>query len=440
MARLAKFLIRISSFISKELTEILRQPRLILTLVLGPFLIMFLFGLGYPEQNRTLRTTFVIKDPASLPGEMDVFTDSVSPSIGSQDIESDEELALAKLALNQTDLVIVVPPDAMETVQSNQQAQFVIYHNEVDPFQIAYIYSVARIYVDDVNRSLLQTITEQGQQDAGTVQENLESALAKTQALKQAIPPGDTNTANQVNDLEQDLTTVNEQLETFRSLGSSVIVNPFEAHTTSLSDIIFTPTEFFAPAVIVLLLQHLSITFASLSIVRERRSGIIELFRVAPISAFETMIGKFLSYLLFEILLAAVITLLAVWLLKVPMFGNWTDYAAAVIVLLFTSLGVGFLISLISQTDTQAVQYSMLLLLASIFFSGFFLDLRLMWEPMKAIAWSLPATYGIRMMQDIMLRGASAPPLIFQGIALIGIGLFLVSWLLLRRRMEAQYS
>jgi ABC-2 type transport system permease protein len=158
------------------------------------------------------------------------------------------------------------------------------------------------------------------------------------------------------------------------------------------------------PAVIVLLLQHLSITFASLSIVRERRSGIIELFRVAPITAFETLIGKFLSYLFFEILLAGVITALAVWVLKVPMFGRWEDYALVVVILLFTSLAVGFLISLISQTDTQAVQYSMLLLLASIFFSGFFLDLRLMWEPMKILAWSLPATYGIQMLQNVMLR------------------------------------
>jgi ABC-2 type transport system permease protein len=112
----------------------------------------------------------------------------------------------------------------------------------------------------------------------------------------------------------------------------------------------------------------------------------------------------------------------------------------AVVVLLFTSLGVGFLISLISQTDTQAVQYSMLLLLASIFFSGFFLDMRLMWEPMRFIAWSLPATYGIRMLQDIMLRGASVPTLMLQGLALIGFGLFLVDWLILRRRMEGQYS
>jgi ABC-2 type transport system permease protein len=437
MRRLFKFLIRISSFVSKELTEILRQPRLILTLVFGPFLIMFLFGLGYPEQNRTLRTTFVAEDPSVIEGNMELFTGSASPAIADQDVENDRDLALAKLALNQTDLVIVIPPNPMETVESNQQAVFTIYHNEVDPFQIAYINSVARIYVDDVNRRLLQTVTEQGQASAGDLQTNLEDAIVKTQALKQAIPPGDTSTAAQVTDLENDLVTAHDQLTTFRSLGSSVLVNPFNADTTPLGDIIFTPTEFFAPAVIVLLLQHLSITFASLSIVRERRSGIIELFRVAPISAFETLIGKFLSYLLFEILLAGVITFLAVWLLKVPMFGNWGSYALAVVVLLFTSLGVGFLISLISQTDTQAVQYSMLLLLASIFFSGFFLDLRLMWEPMKALAWSLPATYGIRMLQDIMLRGASAPALLLYGLALIGAGLFLVDWLILRQRMEA---
>jgi ABC-2 type transport system permease protein len=113
------------------------------------------------------------------------------------------------------------------------------------------------------------------------------------------------------------------------------------------------------------------------------------------------------------------------------------DYVLAVIILLFTSLGVGFFISLISETDTQAVQYSMLLLLASIFFSGFFLDLRLMREPITVLAWSLPATYGIRMLQDIMLRGSSIPLLIFMGIAAIGIALFLLDWILLRKKMES---
>ena len=104
MKRLLKFLIRTSSFLSKELTEILRQPRLILTLVFGPFLIMFLFGLGYPEQNRTLRTTFVSEDPASVQANMDLFTNSASPAIASQDVENNKDLALAKLALNQTEI------------------------------------------------------------------------------------------------------------------------------------------------------------------------------------------------------------------------------------------------------------------------------------------------------------------------------------------------
>jgi len=431
-----KSLIRISSFLGKEFVEILRQPRLILTLVFGPFLIMFLFGLGYPDQSRPLRTLFVIEDQNALQEQANLFTESPSPAIISLGVEKDKELALAKLARNQTDLVVVIPSNPVETIQSNQQAEFLVYHNEVDPFQAGYVQAIARIYVDEINRRALQTVTEQGQEDAGSVQPSVEDALAKTKAIRETLPPGDTNTAAQVADLEQDLTTINENLTTFRSLGSGVLVSPFTAKTSGLSEVTFTPTGFFAPAVIVLLLQHLSVTFAALSIVRERRSGIMELFRVSPLTALETLLGKFISYIVFEAILAAIITALAVLLLKIPMLGQWQDYAIAIVILIFTSLALGFMISLISQTDTQAVQYSMLVLLASIFFSGFFLDLRLMWEPVRVVAWSIPATYGIRMLHDIMLRGQLSPAIIFLGISAIGIGLFLLDWLLLRRQME----
>lgn len=431
-----KFLIRISSFLGKEITEILRQPRLMLTLVLGPFLIMFLFGLGYPEQSRPLRTLFVMNDQNGLEGQENLFTESPNPAIISLGVENDENVALARLARRQADLVVVIPSNPLETIQRNQQAEFVVYHNEVDPFQIAYVQSIARIYVDEINRRALQMVTEQGQGEAGEVQPSLENALAKTQAIREAVPPGDTNTTTELAELEQELTTVNENLTTFRSLGSGVLVSPFNARTSGLSAVQFTPTGFFAPAVIVLLLQHLSVTFASLSIVRERRSGIMELFRVAPITALETLIGKFVSYLFFEIILAAIITTLAVGLLGIPMLGQWQDYALAIVVLIFTSLALGFLISLISQTDTQAVQYSMLVLLASIFFSGFILDLRLMWEPIRLVAWSIPATYGMRMLQDIMLRGELSPAIVFLGISGIGTVLFLLDWFLLRRHME----
>jgi ABC-2 type transport system permease protein len=368
---------------------------------------------------------------------MNIFTKSFNSKIFDYVIVGDKEQALAKLALNQTDLVIVVPDVPFETIKNNQQAEFLVYHNEVDPIQIAYIQSVARILVDEVNRQILQSMAKQGQADSGSLQTDLETAIAKTQALRQAVPAGDVKTATQAADLEENLTSVHEKLITFRSLSTGILVSPFSAKITGRSEVQLTVTGFFAPAVIVLLLQHVSITFASLSIVRERRSGIMELFRVAPIKAFETLAGKYLSYLFFEIILAGVITALAVRLLRIPILGRLQDYALVVVALLFTSLGVGFLISLISQTDTQAVQYSMLLMLASIFFSGFFLDLRLMKAPITILAWSLPATYGIRMLQDIMLRGSSAPLLVFLGIASIGIVLFLINWMLLRKTMES---
>jgi ABC-2 type transport system permease protein len=368
---------------------------------------------------------------------MDVFANSYNSKIFDYVVESDQEQALAKLALNQTDLVIIVPDVQFEVVQNNQQAEFLVYHNEVDPFQIGYIQSIARIYVDEVNRQILQSAAEQGQTNSDSLQNNLETAIAKTQELQQTIPTENVKATTQAAELEKDLTDLNENLILFRSMTPGVMVSPFSAKVSGLFGGTLTVTMFFVPAVIVLLLQHVSITFASLSIVRETRSGIMELFKVAPITAFETLVGKYLSYLFFEIILAAIITTLAVWLLKIPILGHLLDYALAVVILLFTSLGVGFLISLISETDTQAVQYSMLLLLASIFFSGFFMDLRLMREPITVLAWSLPATYGIRMLQDIMLRGSSAPALVFLGITGIGIVLFLIDWTLLRKKLES---
>jgi ABC-2 type transport system permease protein len=164
----------------------------------------------------------------------------------------------------------------------------------------------------------------------------------------------------------------------------------------------------------------------------------MELFKTSPISAFEILFGKTLSFFLFGTVIAATITMLVVFVLGTPMLGSWVDYAIAVLLLLLTSLAVGFFISLVSENDTQAVQFSMLLLLSSIFFSGFFLDLRLMWEPMKAFSYILPATYGINILHDVMLRGLPLPMVYVAGLALIGIVMYLADGIILRRMMKTR--
>jgi ABC-2 type transport system permease protein len=238
--------------------------------------------------------------------------------------------------------------------------------------------------------------------------------------------------------LEQNIADLNTQLKDFRNMDPNVITSPFSVKTQSVTGQTLQLTDFFTPAVIVLLLQHLFVTFAAMSIVQERRAGTMELFKTSPISSSEILIGKTLSFFTFGLVIAAVITILVVFVLGTPMLGTWQNYTIAVVVLLLTSLAVGFFISLISDNDTQAVQFSMLLLLASIFFSGFFLDLRLMWDPMKSFSYMLPATYGINIMHDVMLRGLPLPLNYIGGLALIGGIMFIADWIILRRMMQTR--
>jgi ABC-2 type transport system permease protein len=117
------------------------------------------------------------------------------------------------------------------------------------------------------------------------------------------------------------------------------------------------------------------------------------------------------------------------------MLGNWFEYGAVLFALIVTSLGIGFLVSLISTTDNQAIQFSMILLLLSIFFTGFLLNLDLLWRPVRLISWLLPATYGIRLLQDVMLRGIPANLLMLGILAGAGILLFAFSAVLLSRKL-----
>ena len=132
------------------------------------------------------------------------------------------------------------------------------------------------------------------------------------------------------------------QLAQFQSIDPAIIVSPFRSETKSVANVQPSISDFFAPAVLALLLQHLAVTFAALSIVRERNVGTMELFRVSPLSAAEALFGKYISYLLFGGVIAAILSALLVFALHVPMQGNWWYFALVIGAILFTSLGIGF--------------------------------------------------------------------------------------------------
>ena len=62
--RVLKTITRILAFVGKELVEVVRRPGALLSLILGPFLIMAIFGVGYSGYRRPLTTVIVL--PAKL--------------------------------------------------------------------------------------------------------------------------------------------------------------------------------------------------------------------------------------------------------------------------------------------------------------------------------------------------------------------------------------
>ena len=498
MNSILQFFIRIFAFVRKEMISILRQPRLIFSLILGPFLILLLFGIGYRDTPRILRTLFVVAEDSTMRPVVEEYANRLGQQIASQGIIADAAEADRRLRNREVDLVVVVPPNPSVAVRNNEQAVFNLYHHEIDPYERTYIEILGRNYIDEINRIVLLAAADQGKVEAQTIQEQVGRAREAAAEFRVALEAGneaDTRAAGeQLNEdlnllalatgaglallsgvdettgaetveariqatqelagtlsssaaaeqtqtvaaIEQELAEMDDLLTEYRSLDSEVLISPFRAETLSITDTSLSPTDFFVPAVIALLLQHIAVTLAGLSIVRERQDGPMELFRASPVSAFQLLVGKFLSFLILTLLLGAALTALVVYALGVPMLGDWGFYALVVVALLCASLSLGFFVSLSAQTDSQAIQTSMVILLASIFFSGFFLALYRLWEPVQVVSWALPVTYGIELLQSVMLRGQIPGPFLIAALFVYAFVFFLIDWWRLSRIMARQ--
>jgi ABC-2 type transport system permease protein len=155
--------------------------------------------------------------------------------------------------------------------------------------------------------------------------------------------------------------------------------------------------------------------------------GTIEFFGVTPASNVEVLLGKYLAYLLYLFLISAGLFALLVYILNVPFKGDiWTGLLFLMVFLL-ASIGVGFLISLLSKTETQAVQLSMLVLLFSIFFSGFILPATNLIPVVRYLGYLAPMTQGLIGFQDVLLLGNQPSQLTWAILGSIALLTFIIA-------------
>jgi ABC-2 type transport system permease protein len=498
---------RVSAFARKEAVDVLHQPRLLLTLVAGPFLILLLFGLGYRDTSPPMRTLFVVPDGSVFADRVTQYSDQLGPAVRYEGTTTDADAARRRLIDGEVDLVVGFPEDPLKTVLEGQPAPITVDHTRLDPIQQTAIDFAARLAVDEINSEILARIVGEGQDSIAPYGQVVNVTTKAISTLDAALAAGDGEAAEKalddvdrgvsqlqsayrssalfVDDLAGDssvadaaaktsqslsttlsdlrskvdtirsslrsgpvdrpaldtlsdgLTTANRQFDEFTSVEPKVLVRPFVAQVGNALPGSHDITDWYAPAAIILLLQQFGVALAALSFVRERQQGIVDLFRVTPVSAAQSLIGKYLGFLFIGGGVAAVLTVLVVRSLDVPVVGSAAALAATVALTLFASVGLGFVISLMSRNDTQAVQYAMLVLLASLFFSGFFLSLDQLGTAAHVVSWLLPVTYGMRLLRDVMLVGRPLDLEVTLGLVGYGVAMYVLAWYGTRRRLAA---
>ncbi len=452
----------------KELWELVRQPQLLLLLLVGPVLIMTTFGLSLDVENILRPRALVVVEPGSEGARLferfrEEFTDRTQ-FVGTTD---DPKGARERLLDGEVDAVIVVPDQPLGTAGGNQAVLRVVY-NTINPVFGTRVPSRSYSLVLDLNQSLVQAAIEEeigslrsaqgrisvldrrleqgsaaaealASEEALATTEELDGALTnleETARAWQALRPGEDpevsetltrieaarRTLGEVRaaqeagaeeleersglaGLREDLASLQQALEKLPAeVPARVLANPFALQAENLA----SPPPvvgFYAPAVLAVLVQHIAVSLGSLSLVKERLGGAYEFFEVSPLGPGRLLAGKLLAYC--GLVLGANVAVAAVLagFLGVPVEGGFLLMVLAMLLLTVASLGFGFVVSALARSELQAVQVSMLLLIASGFFAGFLFPLSQMDQPAVGVSYLLPATYGIRALQDVMIRG-----------------------------------
>lgn len=484
---------RIAAFASKEAVELLHQPRLIASMVLGPFAILALFGAGLSTGLPTFRAVFVAEEAATAE-IVERNAAELASYIDFEGVVDDEAAALDRLRAGEVDVVAVLPNDPLEFLRRDRRAVIEVYHDALDPVIAAAVEGAARLAADELNRQILTRLVARAQGTTTVLADVLPTLHTGLSDVRASLAAGESQAARDelvtldrsldvladagvealrflrayggerlpgptpadlagaakrldpealqrsVASLSEDVEVVASAVEviadnlvTLSDVRAEVLIRPFVASTGTIDGEIPEPLDFYLPSVLMLLLQHLGITFSALSLVRERELGSLELFTVAPVTAGDVLLGKCLAYLGFGGAVAAIVGLPMWHFLGLPLSGTVGDLLLGMGAVLLASVAGGFLISLVSRTPSQAVQLALLTLLASFFFSGFFLPLDRLAPVASFVGAFLPVTHGISIAQEVVLRGHDAPSGDLGQLLAIAAGAGLVTWRGFRR-------
>lgn len=190
--------------------------------------------------------------------------------------------------------------------------------------------------------------------------------------------------------------------------------------------------DYNVPAVIGALLMLICLLLTSLAVVREREMGTLEQLLVSPLRPIELILGKILPFALIGLVDLGLVTAVALLWFRIPFRGNPLLLVLGTVLFLLPALGLGLLISSISNTQQEAFMSAFLVFLPTILLSGFMFPVASMPEGFQVLTLFNPLRHYLEIVRALFLKGAGIEALWRQFLALLGIGVLLL-WLAARR-------
>jgi ABC-2 type transport system permease protein len=190
--------------------------------------------------------------------------------------------------------------------------------------------------------------------------------------------------------------------------------------------------NFYVPGVIAIIVMLITLMLTSMAVVREKEIGTMEQIMVTPITPSEFILGKSIPFALIGFADVILITVLGVFWFDVPIRGSLLMLFVATALYLMTTLGVGLLISTVSQTQQQAMMSTFFFYFPAVLLSGFMFPIANMPTAIQWLTYLNPLRYFLVIVRGIFLKGVGPSVLWPQMMALMVMGLA-VLWLASRR-------
>ncbi|GJM62702.1 ABC transporter permease [Persicobacter diffluens] len=187
-------------------------------------------------------------------------------------------------------------------------------------------------------------------------------------------------------------------------------------------------TTNFVPGVMALVLMLVCVLMTSVSIVKEKELGTMEILLVSPVNPLMVIISKAVPYFLVSLVNLTIILLLAVFLLGMPINGSISLLYFESSILILTALSLGLLISNSTDSQQAAMLISLMgLLIPTMLFTGFMFPLENMPIPLQIVANFVPSKWYYIIVKSIMIKGLGFSAIWKETLILIGMCLLLLT-------------